>query len=120
MRTNLFALDEFPNRIAVSKTKNYVIGGTFFLDFSRDLRTIRQLFGYNCPFGISIGIAVPVVHQLEGRGSFEIGVSTSDAVYKTIRKLWKERYPTNAAEPTGDYNGIKIISDFATQFPNDC
>ena len=120
MTTNLFALDEFPNRVAVSKTPNYIIGGTFFLDFSRELRTIRKLFSYSCPFGIPIGIAVPVVHQLDVKGGYEIGVSPTDAVYEQIKALWKERYPANAFEPTGEFDGLKIIADFGTQFPNDC
>lgn len=120
MTTNIFTLEEFPNRIAVSKTPNYVIGGAYFLDFSRRLETVRRLFGFDCKFGISIGISVPVVHQLEHKGEFRIGVSPTDASYKVIKELWKERYPSNAAAPTGEYDGIKIISDFATQFPNDC
>ena len=42
MVVKLFSLDEFPDRIAVSKLEQYIEGGVFFLDFSRSLKVIRD------------------------------------------------------------------------------
>ena len=119
MAVNLFSLDEFPDRIAVSKLEQYIEGGVFFLDFSRRLKIIRELFGRDLPFGVAIGLFVPVVHQGENHGGFVISVHNSDPVFKVVRQLWKRHYASPQTTQSETADGLKIISDFATQFPED-
>ena len=94
MAVKLFSLDEFPDRIGVSKSEQYIEGGVFFLDFSRRLKIIREFFGREFPFGVANGLLVPVVHQGESHGGFVISVHNSDPVFKVVRQLWKRHYPS--------------------------
>jgi hypothetical protein len=119
MAVKLFSLGEFPDRIAVSKLEQYIEGGVFFLDFSRRLQIIRELFGRALPFGVAIGLFVPVVHQGESHGGYVISVHNSDPAFKVVRQLWKQHYPRPQTTRSGIADGLKIISDFATQFPDD-
>ena len=120
METTLFELPEFPNRIAISKAKDYQINGTFFLDFSKPLRTLRWFAKLNWTFGIDVGLQVPVIHQAENNGQLVVGCNYSDRNYKVIKKLWKLHYP--AANPIVDkeVDGINLMVDFAKQFEADC
>jgi hypothetical protein len=120
MPIKLFSLDEFPDRIAVSKTGQYVVGGVFFLDFSRKLTFSRELFGRHFSFGFLTGLLVPVVHQGENDGGFVISVHISDPKFKLISKLWKQSYPSPKITLSEFVGGLNIISDFAEQFPEDC
>ena len=119
MPVKLFSLDEFPDRIAVSKLEQYIEGGVFFLDFSRKLKIIREFFGLTLPIGVAIGLFVPVMHQGESDGGYIISVHNSDPAFKVVRQLWKQHYPGPKATPSKTADGLKIIADFATQFPED-
>src|SRR5271165_1559644 len=114
MAVKLFSLDEFPDRIAVSKLEQYIEGGVFFLDFSRSLKVIRVLFGRKLPFGVATGLFVPVVHQGQSDGGYVISVHNSDPVFKVVRQLWKRHHPSPQATPSETADGLKIIADFAT------
>ncbi|MGA7539544.1 MAG: hypothetical protein WBW93_12350 [Steroidobacteraceae bacterium] len=118
----LFKLPDFPSEIAASKTDQYVEGGAFFLDFSRPLRRMRWFFGkINYSFGLAVGLAVPIVHQGESTGGFIASVHRSESAYSQVRALWKQYYPRSRTGPnTAKADGLKVIADFATQFPNDC
>ena len=119
MAVKLFSLDEFPDRVAVSKSEQYVEGGVFFLDFSRSLEVIRVLFGRKLPFGVATGLLVPVVHQGEIDGGYVISVHNSDPAFKVVRQLWKRHYPMPPATPSETADALKIVADFATQFSED-
>jgi hypothetical protein len=74
----------------------------------------------NCWFGFAAGLLVPVIHQGEEQGGYVIGVDRSDPRSADLRTLRKAHYPLKRTPPTTVADGIKIIADFATQFPNDC
>lgn len=74
----------------------------------------------NQHFGIPIGLAVPVVHQGEQQGGYVIGAHRSEPAFGSIRALWRARYPSKVVRPTEVADGLKIIADFGTQFPDDC
>ncbi|MDE2463250.1 MAG: hypothetical protein KGO02_06015 [Alphaproteobacteria bacterium] len=116
----LFELDDHPNQIAVSKTDSLVVDGVFFFDFSRPIEVHRWLGTLNRWLGFVVGMRVPVSHQGEQRGSLAIGIHRSDPRFADVRALWKAHYPSRKAPPTTVADGIKIIVDFAKQFPNDC
>ena len=119
MALQLFQFDEFPNKIAVSKIDSFVTGGVFLLDFSRPIQIQRWLGISNNWIGISLGILVHVVHQSEEHGGYLISVEKSDSLYKEFRALWKQRYPSKKHTPSNLDDGLKIITDFAAQFPED-
>ena len=89
MAITLFELEQFPNRIAISKAKDYQINGTFFLDFSKPLTVIRWFGKVNDYFGFAVGLRVPVIHQSENVGGYVISCHVNDPQYKTIKQLWK-------------------------------
>lgn len=113
MKVHLFELPGHPNEIAVSKIDSPVVDGAFFLDFSRPIETRRR-------FGFLVNLLVPVIHQGEQQGGYVIGVHRNDPRFSDVRALWKARYPSRKTPPAAPADGIKIIADFATQFPNDC
>jgi hypothetical protein len=124
--TQLFKLPDFPNEVAVSKTDQYMDGGAFLLDFSRPLK-VNRWFGVSRRLGVRnrwIGIVtdvfVPVVHQGEAKGGYIIAIARSDPQFVKLRALLKEHYGWQKPPPTTPAGGLKIIADFATQFPNDC
>ena len=114
MAIRLFKLEQHPNRVAVSDVDTFVIGGVFFLDFSRPLE-LRRWLGV----GPAIGAFVPVVHEGEKNGGYVVGIERSNPYFGDIRELWKQHYPADASTPTTSADGVKIIADFASQFPND-
>jgi hypothetical protein len=109
----LFKTEQHPNRIAVSEVDTFVIGGIFFLDFSRPLQ-LRRWLGV----GPAIGALVPVVHEGEKTGGYAVAIDQSNPYFGDIRELWKQRYPAEAQAPARAADGLKIIADFASQFPN--
>jgi hypothetical protein len=120
MNVRLFELVDHPGRVAISNTGSYIIGGAFFLDFSRGVK-VRRWFGKpNWRFGITVGLMVPVIHESEQKGEFVVGIHRSEPCFVAVRTLWKTRYPSIATPPSTMADGLKIISDFANQFPNDC
>jgi hypothetical protein len=119
MALNLFELPEYPNQVAVSKIESFVTDGAFFLDFSRPLEQIRWFGVKNRWFGITIGLLVPVVHQCERSGGFVIGAHRGDPYFSELRALWKTRYPSEKIPPSKEADGLKLIADFATQFPSE-
>ena len=113
MALRLFGLPDYPNQIAASNIDSFVSGGTFFLDFSRPLEHRRRL-------GFPVAVFAPVVHEGEHIGGFVVGVHRSEPYFAQLRALWKERYPSKRNPPTTEADGLKVIADFATQFPDQC
>ncbi len=113
MTLRLFQFDAHPNEVAVTKVDSFVTDGVFFLDFSRPLEVQRRRFG------LADALFIPVVHLGEHKGGFVIGVHRSDPSFPQLRALWKERHPSQRSPPTTVADGLKIIADFATQFPDD-
>ena len=120
MTVQLFELEDHPNRIAVSKTDSFVDDGTFFLDFSRPIEKYRWFGVYNYCFGFTVGLAVPVIHQDEQHGEFSITIRRRDPCFAEVRTLWKAHYPTRNTPPSTKADGIKVVVDFARQFPDNC
>ena len=119
MALNLFDLPEYPNQVAVSKIEPFVTDGAFFLDFSRPLEHIRWFGVKNRWLGFTIGLLVPVVHQGERSGGYVIGAHRGDPYFSELRVLWKTRYPSERVPPENEADGLKVIADFATQFPSE-
>ena len=118
----LFELPNHPGRVALSKLDSFVVGGTFFLDFSRPLEKLKRLWlvGLNRRFGLTIALVVPVIHETESDpGGYIVGVHRSDPAYDVVRDLWRTKYPSKSEPPTQPLQGLKIIADFARQFPDD-
>ena len=116
----LFKLPGHPDRIAVSNTDSFITDGAFFLDFSRPIEVRRWLGFTNRWVGFAVGLLVPVIHQGEESGGYVVGVNRSDPYFEDLQKYWKAQYPSNAAPPTESVDALKIIADFAAQFPNNC
>jgi hypothetical protein len=117
MTVRLFQLPSHPGRVAISKVDSFVVGGTFFLDFSRPLEKIkwRDLW-----FGRTLALIVPVIHETEGDGGYVVGVHRSEPAFGDVCALWKTNYPLRAAPPPSQKpEGLRIIADFATQCPAD-
>ena len=120
MTLRLFELSGYPNQIAASDTDSFVPGGTFFLDFSRPLEQRRWFGVANRWIGIPIAVFMPVVHEGEHNGGYVVGVHRSNPSFAQVRALWKERFPSKGLSPTTEADGLKIIADFAAQFPDHC
>jgi hypothetical protein len=116
----LFKANKYPDEFAVSKTGSFVDDSMYFLDFSRPIRTLRWLGIKNRWVGFVWGLVVPVIHEGEENGGFVIGIHCSDPYFKDVRALWKERYPSKKPPPARKADELKIIADFAKQFPDDC
>lgn len=119
MALQLIKLDAYPHETAVTKVGSLVTNGAFFLDFSRPLEHRRWFGVHNRWFGLTVALLVPVVHQREHIGGFVIGVHRGDPYFADLRALWKAHYPSKSTLPTTVADGLKIIADFATQFPDD-
>jgi len=119
MASGLIKLHPYPNEIAVTKVGAVVTDGAFFLDFSRPLRHVRWFGVLNRWLGFSLGVFVPIVHQGEEVGSFQIGVERSDPVLPDLLTLWRSHYPSKRSKPINFADGLKVIADFETQFPED-
>ena len=119
MSLQLFVFNEFPDRIAVTKSAEFVDGSIFFLDFSRPIQVIRWLGVRNNFFGFAVGLHVPVIHQGEEQGGYVFSVTCTNPYFKDFRKLWKTRYPTKNPVPTSKADAFQIIGTFALQFPED-
>ena len=118
MTLTLIAFDNPPSRFAVTAVGSVISDGCYFLDFTRKLEVIRW-FGIRNPYiGPSVGLLVPVVHEAEVSGGYVVGVAISDPYFRDLRKLWKERFPSPPVAVSGEADGLKIIADFATQFPS--
>ena len=120
MAVHLFTHPDYPKRIAIRDTDSLVVDGIFFLDFTRPLER-RYWFGVrNRLFGFPYGLLVPVVHKCESAGEYVISVHRGDPWFAELRAIWKRHYPAKRILPAGPAEGLKIIADFARQFPADC
>jgi hypothetical protein len=117
MSLTLIAFDDQPNRFAATKVGNTVQDGQFFLDFTRKLEVIRWFGIRNRYIGFATGLFVPVVHVAEKSGGYVIAVSVGESYFQDIRRLWKTHFPSIPAIVSQEADGLKIASDFATQFP---
>lgn len=109
----LFKVDNHPKRIAICGVDTFVVGGAFFLDFSRPLR-LRRWLGV----GPVTGASVPVVHEGQSRGDYVVEIDRGNPYFADIRELWRLRYPLAPRPPATRADATKIAADFASQFPN--
>ncbi|CAG0959487.1 hypothetical protein MTYP_00644 [Methylophilaceae bacterium] len=119
MAITLITYDNPPTRFAATKIGVTVPDGRFFLDFTRSLEVIRWFGIRNRFIGPAIALFIPVVHEGEKSGGYVVGVSAGDPYFQDLRKLWKVRFPSPPFEVSQEADGLKIIADFATQFPED-
>jgi hypothetical protein len=119
MALQLIKLHAHPHETAVTKIGSVVADGAFFLDFSRPLKRIRWLGVQNSWFGFTVLLLAPVVHQSEQIGGYVIGAHRSDPYFADLQALWKANYPSKRTPPTAVADNLKIVADFATQFPED-
>lgn len=127
MTVLLYELASHPGEVAISKIDPPLIDGAFFLDFSQPLRVLsRRCFGIsNTWVGPVSELGVPVVHQLgvpvahQGARAddFLVYMHRTDPRFSDIRALWKARYPSGPTASTVEGAGLKIVADFAVQFP---
>ena len=120
MALTLVAFDDPPSRFAATKVGATVQDGRFFLDFTRKIDVIRWFGVRNVYIGPAVGLIVPVVHEAEKLGGLMISVNVSDPYFRDIRKLWGTHFPSHPVAVPQEADGLKIIADFATQFPEDC
>ena len=111
MTPRLFKIEEHPRRIAISGADTFVVGGAFFLDFSRPLIARRYL-----GVGPVWGIFVPVIHEGEREGSFVVDVGRDNPYFADIQELWRQRYPGKAPPPEHHRRRQDILAHFAAQF----
>jgi hypothetical protein len=117
MTVQLFELPQHPSRIAVSEVGSFIPGGSFFLDFSRPLETHRWLGVRNRWVGVATSIFVPIVHEAEAIGGYVVGVERTSPCFAQLRDLWRQRYPSKNAVPSSPADHLRIVADFANQFP---
>jgi len=120
MKVRLFKLDSHPKQIAISKSELFVIDGSFFLDFSRPLKRLRWFGVLNRWFGHTASLLVPVIHQGQGNSELIIGIHRNDPHFSYVLALWETHYPSTVVPPTTMADGIKIVTDFAAQLPDNC
>ena len=117
MALQLFELPQFPGRVAATEVASFAPEGVFFLDFSRPLETHRWLGVRNRWVGLPVAVFVPVVHQGEASGRYVVGVDRSNPYFAQVRALWQQRYPSKSESPLASADHLKIVADFANQFP---
>lgn len=120
MPITLVAFDDPPNRFAVTKVGAIVSDGRFFLDFTRKLEVIRWFGIRNRYFGPAVYLLVPVIHEAQRSGGYVVSVNVRDPYFQDLRKLWRAHFPSGPVTVANEADGLKIIGDFATQFPEDC
>ena len=117
MSLQLFELPQHPGRVAASEVGSITPDGVFFLDFSRPLETHRWLGIRNRWAGVSVALFAPVVHECQAEGGYVVGVDRSNPYFGQLRSLWRERYPSKNAIPSIPADSLRIVEDFANQFP---
>jgi len=116
----LIASDDLPSRFVVTKVGATVPDGRFFLDFARNLEVIRWFGVRNRYVGPAVGLLVPVVHEAEKSGAYVVGINADEPYFQDLRKLWALNFPSIPAAIRQEVDVLKIIADFAAQFPEDC
>ena len=111
MTPRLFKIDSHPKRIAICASESFVVGGAFFLDFSRPL-ILRRYLGV----GHVVGIFVPVIHEGEREGTYLVDVGKDNAYFADIQELWRQRFPSSAPPPAHFHRKQDVLAYFATQF----
>ncbi len=119
MALQLIKLHALSNETAVTKVGSVVENGAFFLDFSRPIERVRWLGIRNRWIGFTVGLFVPIVHQSEQSGSHIISVGPSDPCFDDLQSLWKAHFPSKRTPPALAADRLRIIADFAAQFPDD-
>ena len=119
MPLSLIAFENPPRRFAATKIDATVPNGRFFLDFTRKLEVIRWFGVRNRYLGLAVGLLVPVVHEGEKFGGFVFSLNAGELYFMDIRQLWKIHFPSKPEVVCQEADGLKIIVDFATQFPAD-
>jgi hypothetical protein len=111
MAVRLFKVEKFPRRIAISGVDTFIVGGAFFLDFSRPL-VLRRYLGV----GPVWGMFVPVIHEGEREGTYLVDVDKDNAYFADIQELWRQRFPSTAPRPEFFARRQDILAHFAAQF----
>jgi hypothetical protein len=120
MPIQLFAYPGFPHDIGVTKINLQPNECAFFLDFQRPLEKVRWLGTLNKWVGPTVSLLVPVAHASEQSGGYVIRVGRNEPYFGDIQRLWREHRGVARTMITKTEDGLRIIADFGTHFPEDC
>ena len=120
MPMQIFGYPGFPNDIGVTKIDVQPDECAFFLDFQRPLEKIRWFGVLNKWIGPTVALGVPIAHASEQSGGYVIGVHRSEPYFLDVPRFWKEHRGTARSMVTKSEDGLRIIADFGTHFPEDC
>ena len=120
MAMQLFGYPGFPSDIGVTKIDAQPNECTFFLDFQRPLEKVRWFGVLNKWIGPVVSLMLPVAHASEQSGGYVIGVHRSEPYFLDFPRLWKEHRGGVRKMVTKPEDGLQIIADFGTHFPEDC
>lgn len=120
MSFQLFKHSDRPDEYAASKTGASIAGSIFFLDFSRRLEVSRWLLFRNRWVGFAVGLLIPVIHEADKEGGYVVSLHRSEPYFNDVRALWKKWHPSSRRTPISEQDGLKVIGDFANNFPEDC
>lgn len=120
MALTLYGFHDRPHDVAATKIGAAIEDCAFLLDFSRPLERVRWLGVKNRWVGLTLGLLVPVVHHGEDKGGYVIGVERGQPYFVDISKLWKEHRGMPRTIKSEKIDGLRVIADFGTHFPEDC
>jgi hypothetical protein len=119
MALTLFGFRDRPDDFAATKVGATLEECPFLLDFARPLERVRWLGVANRWVGITLGLLVPVIHQGQDESEAVIGVHRGQPYFADIPKLWREHRGARRTIRSEPVDGLQIIADFATHFPED-
>ena len=120
MPITLVAFNDPPTRFAITKVGATVPDKPQSSDAERKKIVIRWFGLRNRYVGPAVALLVPLIHEAEVSGGYVIGVTAGDPYFQDLRNLWKMRFSAHPVMVPHEADGLKIIGDFARQFPEDC
>lgn len=114
MALTLYGLHGRPHDFVATKAGLPLEQCVFFLDFSRRLEKIRRF-----AIGPAVGLLVPVVHEGEQTGGYVISVRHDEPYFRDLQTLWKQHYREQRTRMAPPVEGLRLIADFGTHFPQD-
>jgi len=120
MTIQLFGYPGFPNDIGITKIDVPPNECAFFLDFQRPLKKIRWLGVLNHWVGSTVSLVVPVAHASALTGGYVVSVSRGDPYFMDIQQLWKKHRGSKRKMISDTQDGLRVIADFGTHFPENC
>jgi len=120
MPLTVYGFHDRTHDFAVTKIDAPLDQCKFLLDFGRSIERRRWFFGWNKWVGVTAGLLVPVVHQGEETGGFVFGIDRGEPYFADLPKLWEKHSGSRRTVRSSPVEGLELIADFATHFPDDC